>query len=184
MFKNLNIMLLALLMATSLPAASENHAMQAKQKIKLFATELKSTLKANIKQGGLKQGIEVCKSLANPIAAKHSTDGWVIKRTSLKLRNVSNQPDAWELEQLKSFEAQKAKGADTAKLVATTTTESGDFRLIKAIPTGEICLKCHGQKISPDIKAVLGEHYPNDLATGFKLGDIRGAFSVTKTTRN
>jgi len=49
---------------------------------------------------------------------------------------------------------------------------------MKAIPTGEGCLKCHGQNIAPEITAKLKENYPDDKATGFKLGDVRGAFSI------
>ena len=43
---------------------------------------------------------------------------------------------------------------------------------------GEVCLKCHGENIDPAVKAKLGELYPNDKATGYKLGDLRGAFTV------
>lgn len=169
----------ALLMSSAPQAEQTKLTQQAAIKIKAFASELKTALKANIEQGGLKQGIEVCKSLANPIAKKHSTDGWQLKRTSLKLRNSANVPDAWEQEQLSAFEQQKRQGADVSKLVATTM-ENGNFRLIKAIATGEVCLKCHGKNISPEVKSLLKQHYPNDLATGFELGDIRGAFSVMK----
>ena len=52
------------------------------------------------------------------------------------------------------------------------------FRYMKAIPTGELCLKCHGAEIEPGVKAKLDELYPNDKARGFKLGDIRGAFTI------
>ena len=55
-----------------------------------------------------------------------------------------------------------------------------NFRFMKAIPTGEVCLKCHGSEMKPGIKAKLQELYPNDKATGFKLGDIRGAFTITQ----
>ena len=51
---------------------------------------------------------------------------------------------------------------------------------MKAIPTGEVCLKCHGSNVAPDVKAAIGELYPEDQATGFKAGELRGAFSVSK----
>ena len=54
------------------------------------------------------------------------------------------------------------------------------FRFMKAIPTGEVCLKCHGGNIAPPIRAKLKELYPNDMATGYKLGDVRGAFTITQ----
>jgi hypothetical protein len=162
---------------------SKQQTIEAKGKIKGFSNELKNTLKANIKQGGLTQGIEVCKNMANSIAQKHSTDGWQIKRTSLKLRNAKNTPDTWEIEQLNKFVQQKSNGKNINELIATTTSEDGDFRLIKAIPMGEVCLKCHGKRISPEVKSSLRKHYPKDLATDFMLGDIRGAFSIIKKAK-
>ena len=55
-----------------------------------------------------------------------------------------------------------------------------EFRFMKAIPTGAVCLKCHGTDLSPAVTAKLTELYPDDKATGFKEGDLRGAFVVVK----
>ena len=51
---------------------------------------------------------------------------------------------------------------------------------MQAIPTGEVCLACHGTAIAPEITAALDEQYPDDQARGFSLGEIRGAFSLSK----
>ena len=51
---------------------------------------------------------------------------------------------------------------------------------MKAIPTGELCLLCHGETIDPDIAAAIDKAYPEDQARGFSLGDIRGAFTLSK----
>ena len=51
---------------------------------------------------------------------------------------------------------------------------------MKAIPTGKLCTKCHGTELKPEVKAKLAEFYPDDKATGFNKGDLRGAFVVTK----
>lgn len=169
---------------TQLSKLHKQQTIEATGKIKAFAVELKDTLKTNIEHGGLKQGIEVCKKMAIPIAQKHSTDGWQLKRTSLKLRNTLNAPDVWEIEQLNNFERQKLNGKNINKLVVTTTTDTGVFRLMKAIPTGEVCLKCHGKNISSEVKNSLGKNYPQDIATDFSLGDIRGAFSIIKKIEN
>ena len=48
---------------------------------------------------------------------------------------------------------------------------------MKAIPTAELCLACHGTKIDPVVAAKLTELYPRDQARGYKVGDIRGAFT-------
>ena len=44
----------------------------------------------------------------------------------------------------------------------------------------KLCLGCHGKSIAPEVKAKLAELYPEDKATGFSEGDLRGAFVVTR----
>jgi hypothetical protein len=41
-----------------------------------------------------------------------------------------------------------------------------------------MCLACHGDAPAEDVRAVLMEYYPGDLATGFAEGDLRGLFSI------
>ena len=55
------------------------------------------------------------------------------------------------------------------------------FRYMKAIPTGALCLNCHGTTLAPEVAAKLHELYPADAATGFNAGDLRGAFTITET---
>ena len=43
------------------------------------------------------------------------------------------------------------------------------------------CLACHGSKIAPEVSDKLKALYPKDQATGYKTGDIRGAFSIRQT---
>jgi hypothetical protein len=54
------------------------------------------------------------------------------------------------------------------------------FRYMKAIPADDVCLMCHGKNIPDNLSAELKQLYPNDQATGFKKGDIRGAFTAIK----
>jgi len=35
-------------------------------------------------------------------------------------------------------------------------------------------------QLTPAVKSALAQHYPNDLATGYSAGQIRGAISVRK----
>ena len=107
-------------------------------------------------------------------------------RTSLKPRNANNAPDDWEKKVLNAFE--KSKARSKAKNEVPKTLEFFEVvetdghkkrRYMKAIGTGGVCLLCHGTNISPDVKTKLKELYPDDTATGFKIGDLRGAFSIT-----
>lgn len=158
-------------------ASKEEIAAEGKQVIKSFAVELKTTLQAAVKEGGLAKGIEACSMDAESIASKHSKGQWTISRTSLKARNSKNVPDPWEAQVLADFERQLAEGKPATKLVATL--KDGDaFRMMKAIPTQGMCLACHGQSLSKDVKKTLLEKYPHDKATGYEAGQIRGAFSL------
>jgi hypothetical protein len=57
------------------------------------------------------------------------------------------------------------------------------FRYMKAIAVQPLCLTCHGSPDSiPDlVKARLADHYPHDRATGYALGQIRGAVSIKQS---
>ncbi|MEJ1297544.1 MAG: DUF3365 domain-containing protein [Candidatus Sedimenticola sp. (ex Thyasira tokunagai)] len=55
------------------------------------------------------------------------------------------------------------------------------FRYMKAIPTAELCLGCHGSEIKPQVTQKLDALYPYDKARGLKAGDIRGVFTLSKT---
>lgn len=152
---------------------------QAKVKIHAFSKELKRNLKQAIKSGGLEAGIEVCHEKAPQIAQEMSTDGWTISRTSLKARNDSNHPKLWQKEVLLQFQKQLVQGT-SAKQLSVSQLDDSSFKLMKAIPTGELCLSCHGTKIPMSVKNKLHELYPNDKAVNFSLKDIRGAFVVEK----
>jgi hypothetical protein len=156
---------------------------QAREIAAKFADKLKGELMAAIKADGPVKAIEVCNVAAPAIAGEVSTGGWTVKRTSLKLRNAKAGPDAWEKQTLEFFEAEKAKGADVSKLERAETADVGGvptFRYMKAIPTAEPCLTCHGSNVAEPVKAKLAGLYPQDQATGYQAGDIRGAFTLSK----
>jgi len=150
--------------------------------LKDFGVALKSELKAAMKTGGETKAIEVCQTKAPEISAEFSRKaGFEITRTSLKPRNADNAPDAWEEAVLKQFEKRKAAGEDPKKLEFIEVVNAdgqSKIRYLKAIPTGGVCLGCHGSEISEDTQAKLNALYPNDKATGFQTGDLRGAFSI------
>ena len=148
-----------------------------------FAEKLKSELVGAMKVDGPVKAIEVCNVAAPAIAADASANGWAVARTSLKTRNPKNVPDAWEKRVLEEFDAEKSKGADATKLERFEIVENNGvrtFRFMKAIPVAEPCLTCHGEAIKEPVKARLAQLYPEDRATGYKVGDIRGAFILSK----
>jgi hypothetical protein len=153
--------------------------------IKQFGGSLKAELKGAMQASGPVGAIQVCSEKAPAIAARHGEEtGWDIGRTSLKYRNPNNAPDDWERAVLQSFERRKAAGEDVTKMVHAEFTEWEGrkvFRYMKAIPTDEICLNCHGgDTVKPEVAAKLAEFYPDDQARGFSVGDIRGAFTIVQ----
>jgi hypothetical protein len=157
---------------------------ESRDAVKALAGELKATLQASIQSAGPLQAIEVCNIQAPLLAAKVSTEkGMQVGRTSLRTRNDANAPDAWERAVLEQFEQRKSDGeAVTSLEYSEITRRNGErvFRYMKAIPTGELCLLCHGEHIPADVSTKLGALYPHDRATGFRKGDIRGAFTVSR----
>jgi Tfp pilus assembly protein FimT len=176
------IALCTLLLSPNLYAETNSATLetQAAERVTEFATTLKSALGAAIKQGGLVEGINVCKMQAPAISDSLSTDGWTVARKSTKNRNPNNKPDDWEAEKIAQL-VDMIRNSESIDNVTFSTNKDGQFRFAKAIKVAPVCLNCHGQTIAPEVKQVLSEHYPHDLATGYRLGDLRGIFSITKT---
>lgn len=181
------VLLLALCPATA-AFADEDLAARigaSREAIKSFAGALQKQLKSAMADGGPTAAIEACNIAAPEIAKTASAaSGWSVGRTSLKLRNPANAPDAWELAVLRDFEARKAAGEDPgtldhAEIVAGEGQRT--FRYMKAIGTQPVCIACHGTSIAPEVAARLDALYPEDQARGFAVGDIRGAFSIAQS---
>ena len=156
---------------------------EAKAQIMSLAGALTATLNQGIKADGHVASVKLCNLQAPAITKASSAEGgatsWTVRRTSLKLRSPSNTSEIWVEQVMKNFEQRKANG-EIANDIAHTEARDGKFYLIKAIPTKVGCLACHGSNIADDIKAKLADLYPNDKATGFNVGDIRGAFVASK----
>ncbi len=149
--------------------------------IKELSHKLKTTVKSVMQKSGAIEAIEYCNIAALDLTEEVAIDSaLVLKRTSLKYRNNHNAPDNWELSVLKRFEKRKSDGEDINLITESAIIDSPEkiFRYMKAIPTGKPCLTCHGAEIKSNIVAKINELYPYDKAKNFKVGDIRGAFSV------
>jgi hypothetical protein len=152
---------------------------EAKQLIGMFATQLKGELVAAIQAGGFDNAVEVCQSKAPEIAKSLSVDGWTIGRTSLQVRNTDNSPDSWESKILHQFDERLTKG-ESIQTLSFSAIEDEQFRMMKAIPVGNVCLACHGSSIDTATSNKINKLYPADKAIGYSIGDLRGAFTVQK----
>ena len=150
-----------------------------------YSKEIRGTLKPQLKSallsGGPVNAIKVCSTQAPEIARKLSLEtGWEIKRVSLKPRNRKTAlPDEWERRVLEHFDERQSKGEAPGKMAYGEIID-GQFRFMKAQGVEPVCLKCHGERLTPAVEDALKQHYPDDKATGYSLGQVRGAFSLSK----
>jgi hypothetical protein len=159
---------------------------EARQVATSVPPRLLAMLTAEIAKAGPEGAIEVCKEEAPRLAQQASAEtGWSIRRVSLRNRNPKAVPDAWERAALEEFDKRAAAGANPATLEkAELVTVDGKptMRYIKALPTQELCLACHGPaaRLSPAVSARLQALYPDDRAIGYAPGEIRGAMTIRK----
>jgi len=169
------------------PDAQQQFVADSKKMIEALATDLKHTMRTAVRSGGFEQAVSACQIQAPLIKQSHNQESDLeIKRTSLKWRNPNNSPDDWERQVLLAFEQKKQAGVSIKQLHHSEVikTDTGlEYRFMKAISIKSVCLKCHGDEsqIAAPVATALKQQYPLDNATQFKLGDIRGAFSVRKT---
>lgn len=148
--------------------------------------KLLQMVQEEINKGSYDGAIAACNDKAPKMAAAASQNtGWAIRRVSLKNRNPKAVPDAWERAVLEDFDRRRAAGESPANMEKAEIVTEGDkrtLRYMKALPTQGVCLNCHGteDKINSAAKAKLTELYPNDKATGYSEGQIRGALTVKR----
>lgn len=143
---------------------------------------LGARLARSLKESGPEGAMSVCayqaQALADEIAGK---EGVKVKRTSLKLRNPANAPDAYEKELLARFSADAREGSLPDESM-DERRENGRkvFRYVKPLVVGPLCVACHGrpEEISEEVRKMLESRYPQDAATGYGAGEFRGIVSV------
>lgn len=148
--------------------------------------KLLQVLTDEIAKGGPASAVEVCSDKAPKMARAASEEtGWNIRRVSLRNRHPKAVPDAWESAALEEFDRRAAAGESAATLEKWTSTMNGErieTRYIRALPVQQICLACHGspETIAPEVRTQLQLRYPHDKATGYSIGQIRGAMTIRK----
>lgn len=148
--------------------------------MKMLGAQLKPALAA----GGPENALHVCQSIAQPLTAQASVSqpDLSVTRTALRYRNPVNKPDAQARLVLAEWETLLSQGKE---LPANhiIPVEGNQALFFKPILTEAMCLKCHGDPatFSPALATKLRQAYPQDQATNFEEGDLRGAFRVLVT---
>ncbi len=173
---------------TSLNAMADDTAVleSARSVASAMPPKLLKVLTEEIAQNGVAAAIGVCNVKAPQMAkAASEQSGWAIRRVSLRNRNPKAVPDAWERATLQEFDQRAAAGEDLTKLEKYAAVDEGgvkEFRYMKALPVQKPCLACHGESASlkPDVAEKIHALYPDDKATGYAEGQIRGAITLRK----
>ncbi|MFZ5628388.1 MAG: Tll0287-like domain-containing protein [Spirochaetota bacterium] len=141
------------------------------------------TLQEKVTKEGAAAAVPFCREFA-PSYGKEKTGEWAAKaraelgassfrfrRVSVKNRNPNNAPETRQAEILQQWESGQIKPA--------FYQAEGKFYTMHPIRVAQpLCLSCHGDAATLDKKAAaeIAKLYPQDKATGYKLGDLRGAF--------
>jgi hypothetical protein len=152
---------------------------EARALVREFVGTLKPLLTSTLQERGPVEAIGVCAERAPAIAdALSARSGWEVRRVSLQPRNRDRaEPDAWEQAQLERF-AERAAAGEAGPSLNHGAVVDGRYRYMQAQPVDGVCLVCHGENLDPAVAAAIRSHYPQDSATGYRLGDIRGAISL------
>ncbi|WP_296622341.1 DUF3365 domain-containing protein [Marivirga sp.] len=132
-------------------------------------------------EGGYEAAAEFCSMNAYPLTDSLAKEYKVfLKRVSNKYRNPNNASSDLEKQVLEAYKYSVEHGDDIGANVQFI--RPGDTILYNKpirIPS-ELCLNCHGSpsQISEEVHSILKEEYPNDKATGYKVGDLRGMWSL------
>jgi Protein of unknown function (DUF3365) len=140
--------------------------------------ELGARLKSALAAGGPVQAITVCQLEAPAIAHALEAEGGpsYVGRTALKVRNPANGPDDEARAVLANFEHELSPNAPPPSRFITQP--DGSARYLQAIPMQPLCIGCHGSELSTEVSDALAQRYPQDEATGFAVGELRGAFLI------
>jgi len=128
-------------------------------------------LTRTISSTGPTAAIAVCRDAAPEMAREVGAEHFVaIGRTSFKLRNPANKVPPWARDWVD-------QRVDQPQFASAT---DGTLAMLLPIKLKQECLMCHGavDQMDTQVVAALERLYPDDAATGFAEGDLRGWFWI------
>jgi len=182
------IALIATPLSAAAQAAPTPEQMQATRAVtgELLKT-LSGKLQASMKENGPAGSITVCQTIAPEIAlGLADKTGWKITRVGTRVRNIDlGTPNVWQHKALGHLNADLKSGAKPETLEwSEVVTENGKPTLhyAKAIVLQTQCLACHGTaaQLAPGVADKLKANYPQDQATGYAPGQLRGAVVISR----
>jgi hypothetical protein len=168
--------------APGLPPDVEAAALERGQAIASQAFALLSTnLVRAIREQGITNALAYCSERAYPLTALVANTNQVrLQRVTHRPRNPINDVSRAELAVLREFQLALGRGEKPRPLVRAGANDNVVF-YSPIVLTNPLCLQCHGAvgtDIQPATVALLARLYPQDQATGFRLGELRGMWRI------
>ncbi|GIV31728.1 MAG: hypothetical protein KatS3mg030_030 [Saprospiraceae bacterium] len=142
---------------------------------------LSTALQRALQEGGPLKAIQYCHIEALPLTDSMSrVHHAIIRRTSDKVRNPLNAPNAREQRIIEYYREALDKGRPLDPRVESLGPDSIWFAA--PIIVAPLCLQCHGvpgKDIADETLSALRQYYPSDAATGYVQGEFRGIWSIT-----
>ncbi len=167
--------------ATAVVAPAADPQARAQAAMAAFSGKLRSELGAVIQRDGPLEAIDFCRvqapRIADQVMAEH---GVRLGRVAVpgRQRNPGNTAHGWQAEALQDFQAAVTAGAAPeaqVRLLRDGLPEGVALRAVRGIRVEPACLMCHGASVAPALAERIAQRYPDDRATGFAEGDLRGA---------
>ena len=168
----MQVLIIMLLLSAGVVEAGEPEVMTGPEILAPFKRDLQQALLNGLAQGP-EEAVAVCKLKAPEIADALSLNGVRLGRTSNRLRNPSNIGPEWVAPILESYVNNPSDREP--RTVSVSNNRSG---YVEPIILQPVCLSCHGSSLSPEVSSRITEAYPEDHATGYQVGDLRGVFWV------
>lgn len=140
---------------------------------------LASNLVGAIQEKGTEGALEFCSIQAIPLTDSMAVELQAhIKRVTDQPRNPDNLANESELEYIRSAKSDLSEGNEV-----TPAIHYANGKVVGYYPiiTNQLCMQCHGNENSQINQATLEQIktlYPEDQATGYDVGELRGIWVV------
>ncbi|NLB56914.1 MAG: DUF3365 domain-containing protein [Gammaproteobacteria bacterium] len=166
------------------PSGNDADLARAQTAAQAFSSQLQQRLQGAMKDDGPVAAVDVCHTdapaIAEAVMAEHGVRRGRVAAPG-RNRNPAHAADDWRLETLQAFQQAVDDGAEAGEQVSVARHDLPDgvaLRMMRGIATRQGCLACHGGAVEPDVREAIAARYPGDGATGFEVGDLRGALWV------
>lgn len=143
---------------------------------------LRAKMLSSMEEVGPAGALAVCYYQAEALAGEVAVNqGIRVRRTSLRLRNPKNAPDPYERDLLVRLETLHREGKLPPEVFEELVADGKRvYRYAKPLLVESMCLTCHGrgEEIPEGVRRELEVRYPDDGATGYRAGELRGIVSV------